>query len=249
MNNKLLKIVGLNKTYHTKEHDVIALNNVSFDVYKNEFISIIGPSGCGKSTILSILSGLESKSGGIIELKDNISIGYMLQDDSLFFWKTILDNCLIGLEINGNLNDESYNYVISLLKDYGLYDFKDMYPSSLSGGMRQRVALIRTLALKPDILLLDEPMSALDAQSRLAIGDDIYNIIKKEAKTAIMVTHDLAEAISMSDRVILLTKRPGSIKKIYNIELENKSSPIKNRSCRNFSYYYENIWEDLNENN
>jgi NitT/TauT family transport system ATP-binding protein len=246
MNNKLLEIINLNKTYHTKENDVIALKDVSFDVYKNEFISIVGPSGCGKSTILSILSGLESKSSGDIILKPNISIGYMLQDDCLFFWKTILDNCLVGLEINGSLNDESYEYVISLLKTYGLYDFKDMYPSSLSGGMRQRVALIRTLALKPDILLLDEPMSALDAQSRLAIGNDIYNIIKKESKTAIMVTHDLAEAISMSDRIILLTKRPGKIKNIYNIELDEKNCPIKNRSSKNFSYYYENIWEDLN---
>lgn len=246
MNNKLLEIINLNKTYHTKENDVIALKDVSFDVYKNEFISIVGPSGCGKSTILSILSGLESKSSGDILLKPNISIGYMLQDDCLFFWKTILDNCLVGLEINGSLNDESYEYVISLLKTYGLYDFKDMYPSSLSGGMRQRVALIRTLALKPDILLLDEPMSALDAQSRLAIGNDIYNIIKKESKTAIMVTHDLAEAISMSDRIILLTKRPGKIKNIYNIELDEKNCPIKNRSSKNFSYYYENIWEDLN---
>ena len=246
MNNKLLEIINLNKTYHTKENDVIALKDVSFDVYKNEFISIVGPSGCGKSTILSILSGLESKSSGDILLKPNISIGYMLQDDCLFFWKTILDNCLVGLEINGSLNDESYEYVISLLKTYGLYDFKDMYPSSLSGGMRQRVALIRTLALKPDILLLDEPMSALDAQSRLAIGNDIYNIIKKESKTAIMVTHDLAEAISMSDRIILLTKRPGKIKNIYNIELDEKNCPIKNRSSKNFSYYYEHIWEDLN---
>lgn len=248
MNNKLLTVINLNKIYHTRENDIVALKDVSFNVYKNEFISIVGPSGCGKSTILSILSGLENKTSGEIILKNNISIGYMPQDDSLFFWKTILDNCLIGLETKGALNSESYDYVISLLKTYGLYDFKDMYPSSLSGGMRQRVALIRTLALKPDILLLDEPMSALDAQSRLAIGEDIYNIIKKESKTAIMVTHDLAEAISMSDRIILLTKRPGSIKQIYNINLDKNISPIKNRSSKNFSDYYEKIWEDLNEN-
>lgn len=143
MNNKLLEIVNLNKTYHTINNDVIALKNVSFDVYKNEFISIVGPSGCGKSTILSILSGLESKTSGDITLTPDTSIGYMLQDDCLFFWKTILDNCLVGLEINGCLNSESYDYVIYLLKTYGLYDFKDMYPSSLSGGMRQRVLRIR----------------------------------------------------------------------------------------------------------
>ena len=169
----------------------------------------------------------------------------MLQSDSLFFWRTILDNCLIGLEITGQLNDENKNYVLSLLKTYGLYDFKDKYPRSLSGGMRQRVALIRTLALKPDVLLLDEAMSALDYQSRLAISDDIYKIIKNEGKTAIMVTHDIAEAISMSDRVIVLTKRPAKVKNIYDIELTDKTSPINNRKCLEFSTYYDQIWRDL----
>ena len=243
--NKLISIVDLGKVYFTLDEEIIALENINFDIYKNEFITIVGPSGCGKSTILSILANLINKSSGEIIFHKNITIGYMLQDDCLFEWRSILDNCLLGLEVNNKLTDDNINYVLELLKTYGLYDFKDKYPSSLSGGMRQRVALIRTLALKPDILLLDEPLSALDAQSRLAIGEDIYNIIKKEGKTAVMVSHDISEAISMSDRIIVLSKRPGKIKNIYDIKLNNKSSPIKNRSSLNFSNYYEKIWKDL----
>ena len=245
MKNKVLSINHLKKSYHDKKSEIKALDDINFDVYEKEFISIVGPSGCGKSTILSILSMLEEKSGGTFSLDKDATIGYMLQEDSLFFWRTILDNCLIGLEVTNKLNEENKNYVLNLLKTYGLYEFKDKYPSSLSGGMRQRVALIRTLAIKPDILLLDEPMSALDYQSRLAISDDIYKIIKKEGKTAIMVTHDIAEAISMSDRVIVLTKRPAKVKKIYEIKLSNKSTPINNRKCKEFSTYYDTIWRDL----
>ena len=245
MKNKVLSINHLKKSYHDKKSEIKALDDINFDVYEKEFISIVGPSGCGKSTILSILSMLEEKSGVTFSLDKDATIGYMLQEDSLFFWRTILDNCLIGLEITNKLNEENKNYVLNLLKTYGLYEFKDKYPSSLSGGMRQRVALIRTLAIKPDILLLDEPMSALDYQSRLAISDDIYKIIKNEGKTAIMVTHDIAEAISMSDRVIVLTKRPAKVKKIYEIKLSNKSTPINNRKCKEFSTYYDTIWRDL----
>ena len=245
MKNKILEIKNLTKVFHDQKGEIKALDDISFDVNKNEFISIVGPSGCGKSTILSILSNLESKSSGTYNLDKNLTIGYMLQDDSLFFWKTIYDNCLVGLEITKKLNNESKKYVEKLLKDYGLYEFKDKYPSSLSGGMRQRVALIRTLAVKPDILLLDEAMSALDYQSRLKISDDIYNIVKKEKITTIMVTHDIAEAISMSDRVIVLTKRPAKIKKIYDIKLTNKSTPMNNRKCIEFMDYYDRIWRDL----
>ena len=243
--NKLISILNLGKVYFTTQEDILALEDISFDIYENEFITIVGPSGCGKSTILSILANLINKSTGEIVFHKPISIGYMLQEDSLFEWRNILDNCLIGLEVNDKLTDDNINYVIELLKTYGLYDFKDKYPRNLSGGMRQRVALIRTLALKPDVLLLDEPLSALDAQSRLAIGDDIYNIIKKEKKTAIMVSHDISEAISMSDRIIVLSKRPGKIKNIYTINLDNKSNPINNRSSLNFSNYYNKIWSDL----
>ena len=245
MKNKLLSIINLGKYYYSKKDEIEAIRDVNFDVFENEFISIVGPSGCGKSTILSILAGLENKTSGDVVFYKDLTIGYMLQDDCLFFWRTILENCLVGLEVRNALTEENIEYVISLLKTYGLYDFKDKYPASLSGGMRQRVALIRTLALKPDILLLDEPMSALDSQSRLSISDDIYKIIKKEGKTAIMVTHDIAEAISMSDRVVVLSKRPAIVKNIYEINLDNKSTPISNRSAKNFSYYYEAIWGDL----
>lgn len=190
---KILTIKNLRKIYHTHDAEIIALDNISFSVDEGEFISIVGPSGCGKSTILSILSNLLKKSAGKIELDKNFSIAYMLQEDCLLPFRTILDNCLIGLEVTGQLTQENKSYVIDLLNTYGLGDFIDKYPNNLSGGMRQRCALIRTLATKPDILLLDEAMSALDYQSRLAISDDIYKIIKNEGKTAIMVTHDIAE--------------------------------------------------------
>lgn len=245
MKNKILTIKNLSKSYHDKKGEIKALEDINIDIEEKEFISIVGPSGCGKSTILSILSNLEEKSTGEIKKDKDLTIGYMLQTDSLFFWRTILDNCLIGLEVTNKLTEKNKNYVLQLLKTYGLYEFKDKYPSSLSGGMRQRVALIRTLAIKPDILLLDEPMSALDYQSRLAISNDIYNIIKKEGKTAIMVTHDIAEAVSMSDRVIVLTKRPAVVKNIYKIELSNKSTPMNNRRCKEFNKYYDMIWRDL----
>ena len=245
MKNKILVLKNLKKCFHFDEGMTIALDGIDLDVYKDEFVSIVGPSGCGKSTILSILAGLINKTDGDIIIDDNTSIGYMLQTDSLFPWRTILDNCLIGLEVNGLKNEENISYVISLLEKYGLGDFLDKYPDNLSGGMRQRVALIRTLALKPDILLLDEPMSALDYQSRLSISDDIYKIIKNEKKTAIMVTHDIAEAVSMSDRVIVLTKRPGVIKSIYEIVLENRSTPTNNRKSNDFSKYYDILWRDL----
>lgn len=245
MKNKILTIKNLSKSYHDKKGEIKALEDINIDIEEKEFISIVGPSGCGKSTILSILSNLEEKSTGEIKKDKDLTIGYMLQTDSLFFWRTILDNCLIGLEVTNKLTEENKNYVLQLLKTYGLYEFKDKYPSSLSGGMRQRVALIRTLAIKPDILLLDEPMSALDYQSRLAISNDIYNIIKKEGKTAIMVTHDIAEAVSMSDRVVVLTKRPAVVKNIYKIELSNKSTPMNNRRCKEFNKYYDMIWRDL----
>ena len=243
--DKILTVTNLEKSFHTREGEIKALNSISFDVDDKEFISIVGPSGCGKSTILSILAGLEEKSKGAISFSKDHTIGYMLQNDSLFEWRTVLENCLLGLEVTKKLTKENKDYVINLLKTYGLGEFMNEYPSRLSGGMRQRVALIRTLATKPDILLLDEAMSALDYQSRLAISDDIYKIIKKEGKTAIMVTHDIAEAISMSDRIIVLSKRPAIVKKIYNIELSNKSTPIHNRKCKEFSEYYDAIWRDL----
>ena len=243
--NNILSIKNLRKIYQTKRGEIQAVDDFSFDLLDGEFVAIVGPSGCGKSTILSILSGLEEKSSGKIIFNDASKIGYMLQGDSLFDWRNILNNCLLGLELNNTLNEENKDYVSKLLDTYGLKDFKESYPNNLSGGMRQRVALIRTLATKPNILLLDEPFSALDYQSRLAVSDDVYNIIKKEKKSAIMVTHDIAEAISMADRVIVLSERPCHIKNIYTINLSNRSTPIENRKSKEFSEYYDLIWKDL----
>lgn len=246
MKNKILEINNLQKNYHDDYDEIIAINDISLNIYEKEFLSIVGPSGCGKSTLLSILANLEKKTSGTINyLKKNIRVGYMLQDDCLFPWRTILDNCLIGLEINNASNKKNKDKVISLLNKYGLGDFMNKYPSSLSGGMRQRVALIRTLATDPDILLLDEPFSALDYQSRLKLSDDIYKIIKEENKTVVMVTHDLGEAISMSDRIVVLSNRPAKIKHIYKIDLTNKTTPIQNRKCIEFNSYYDKIWRDL----
>ena len=243
---KILEVRNLCKNYHTKDDEICALENIDFDVYEGEFISIVGPSGCGKSTILSILSNLIKSSGGNVSILNGYKVAYMLQNDSLLPFKTVLENCLFGLKINHSDSHKNKKYVIDLLNKYGLGDFINKYPSNLSGGMRQRCALIRTLTVKPDILLLDEAMSALDYQTRLKVSDDIYNIIKKERKTAIMVTHDIGEAISMSDKIIVLSKRPGRIKQIYNIKLSTPSTPINNRKDKLFSFYFEKIWEDLN---
>lgn len=243
--NELLKIKDLSKNYHTKKNETLAVDNFSFDLKNGEFVAIVGPSGCGKSTILNILAGLDTKSSGEIILSDNTKMGYMLQQDALFNWKTVLENCLLGLEINKNLTKENKDYVLDLLNTYGLKDFINSYPNTLSGGMRQRVALIRTLATKPDLLLMDEPFSALDYQTRLSVSDDVYQIIKKEKKSAIMVTHDIAEAISMADKIIILSKRPSKIKKVIDIKLTDKSTPINNRKAKEFSYYYDLIWKEI----
>ena len=242
----ILKIRDLKKNYQDLDGEVEALGGINLDVYEGELLSIVGPSGCGKTSLLSVLSNLEEKSNGNIEFgKENIKIGYMLQKDALFPWRTILENCLIGLEIQNNLTEETKNRVIQLLNTYGLGDFMNKYPSSLSGGMRQRVALIRTLAIDPDILFLDEPFSALDYLTRICLSEDVYKIIKKERKTAILVTHDLAESVSLSDRVAVLSKRPAIVKKIYNIDIPNKSTPIENRKKKEFHEYYDQIWRDL----
>lgn len=242
----ILKIKNLKKIYHDKYSETLAIKDISLSIKNQEFLVIVGPSGCGKSTILSILANLENKSDGdIIFNKDNLKIGYMLQDDSLFPWLTILENCYLGLKIKNMYNSDTIKNVDRLLNSYGLNEFKDKYPKSLSGGMRQRVALIRTLATNPDLLLLDEPFSKLDYQTRLMLSNDIYNIIKNEKKTAIMVSHDLAESISMADRIIVLTKRPSTIKNIYEIKIKNKTTPINNRKEKEFNMYYDMIWRDL----
>ena len=246
--NNILEINNLRKIYHSINGEVKAIDNFSFNLKKGEFVAIVGPSGCGKSTILSILCGLEDKTSGSVNFLNNNTVGYMLQQDSLFEWRNVLSNCLLGLEIKKELTEDNKKYVIDLINTYGLHDFINTYPNNLSGGMRQRVALIRTLATKPDILLMDEPFSALDYQSRLKISDDIYKILKKEHKSMIMITHDISEAISMCDRVIVLSNRPATIKNIYDINLEHRSTPINNRLDKNFSKYYELIWKDIDSN-
>lgn len=244
--NNILVINNLTKIYHSKDGETIAIKDLNLNIKEGEFVAIVGPSGCGKSTLLSILCDLEKKSeGNIIFPKKNLKLGYMLQEDTLFPWLNILDNSTLGLKIQKKLTKENIKNVQSLLDTYGLKDFIKKYPSSLSGGMRQRVALIRTLATNPDVLLLDEAFSALDYQTRLAVSDDVWKIIKKEKKTTIMITHDIAEAISMADRVIVLTSRPAKVKNIYNIEMNNKTSPINNRKCPEFSKYYDMIWKDI----
>lgn len=243
---KIMQVRNINKTYQAKNGEIEALKNVNIDVEQGEFISIIGPSGCGKSTLLSIISGLESKTAG--EIYINGKIGYMLQKDNLLEWRTIYKNVLLGLEIQKALTEENKAYVIELLKKYGLYEFRNKYPTQLSGGMRQRVALIRTLAIRPNILLLDEAFSALDYQTRLMVTEDIYKILKNENITALMVTHDISEAISMSDRVIVLSQRPATVKNIYKIDFEmDNRTPLNCRESPKFSKYFNLMWKELEE--
>ena len=250
--SKVLRVVNVSKKYQNKEGEILAVKDINFDVKSGEFVSIIGPSGCGKSTILSIIAGLEEKNTGEIYIENekinNISpkVGYMLQKDCLLEWRTIFSNTLFGLEIKGIKNKENIEHVEKLLEKYNLEDFKEKYPSELSGGMRQRVALIRTLAVKPKVLLLDEAFSALDYQTRIMVTNDIYSILKKEKITTIMVTHDISEAISMSDRIIVLSKRPGTIKSIHDIsfEIENRT-PLNCRESPQFSKYFNSLWKEL----
>ena len=246
MSRNILSINNLSKAYYSKDREMLAIEDISLDIKENSITAIVGPSGCGKSTLLNIIGNLDNKTNGEIVFKNNKNkIGYMFQTDCLFPWLTILDNCLIGLKIQKKLSVENISYVKDLLKNYGLGEFINSYPSSLSGGMRQRVALIRTLATKPDILLLDEPFSALDYQSRLSVCDDVYKIIKKEKKTTIIITHDVSEAVVMADTVVVLTKRPAKVKKVIDIKLTDAKSPITNRACPEFNDYYKMIWESI----
>ena len=249
---EILKIQDIAKKYQAKNGEIIAIEKIQFGVKPGEFISIIGPSGCGKSTLLSIIAGLEPKTTGKILLEGeeiiNISpkIGYMLQKDSLLEWRTIYQNVIFGLEVKHMKDKENEEYAINLLKKYKLYEFKDKYPNQLSGGMRQRVALIRTLAIKPKILLLDEAFSALDYQTRIMVTNDIFHILKNEKITVLMVTHDISEAISMADRVIVLSQRPAKIQNIHTIdfEMENRT-PINCRNSPKFSKYFNDLWKEL----
>lgn len=243
----LLQLKNVNYSYHTITGETKALENINLTVHRGEFLSIVGPSGCGKSTLLSIIAGLIPAESGEISI-NGTNIGYMLQRDHLFEWRTIYKNVILGLEVQNKLTPSSLKNIDTMLSTYGLDGFKHSKPSELSGGMRQRAALIRTLALEPDLLLLDEPFSALDYQTRLEVSDDISRIIKKEDKTAILVTHDLSEAIATGDRVVILSKRPGTIKKIIPIELSiNDRTPLTSRNAKEFKDYFNMIWEELSD--
>ncbi|WP_040212152.1 ABC transporter ATP-binding protein [Clostridium polynesiense] len=251
----LVEIQNINMNYHSPQGETEALKNISLNIQEGDFISIIGPSGCGKSTLLNIMCGLLKPSSGKILLEgkeinemDN-RIGYMFQKDHLFEWLNLWENVSLGLKIQKKLNKKTKEYLENLLDSYGLSSFKKHYPNELSGGMRQRAALIRTLALSPHILLLDEPFSALDYQTRLKVCDEIFQIIKNAGKTVVMVTHDIAEAISTSSRVVVLSKRPSSIKKEILLEFSNEyETPLHRREAPEFRNYFNTIWKELDFN-
>lgn len=240
--NNLIVIDQISKSYYQKDQEIKVLDNISFTLKPKEIIAIVGSSGCGKSTLLSIISGLKNETKGTIIKKNNLILSFMFQTDALFKWLSVYDNILLPLKINNNY--KNIDEIDILLTKYNLIDFKNNLPDTLSGGMRQRVALIRTMITNPDVLLLDEPFSALDYQTRIMIENDLYNLIKEKEKSAIIVTHDIAEAITISDKVIVLSKRPARIKKIIDI-VDKPGNIIKYRSSSSFKKYYDLIWKEL----
>ena len=251
--NPILECRHVDFSYHTMKGETHALVDIHFNVQQGEFIAIVGPSGCGKSTLLSLICGLIQPKHGEILIAGKPTdtrfshVGYMLQKDHLLEWRTVYRNAILGLEIQKKDTLQNCDQVHRLLKLYGLAAFESSPPSALSGGMRQRAALVRTLALEPDILLLDEPFSALDYQTRLEVSDDIGKIIRSNQKTAILVTHDLSEAISMADRILVLTKRPGHIKTILplSFDLDGQDTPFHRRNTPQFVYYFNQVWKEL----
>ena len=242
---KTLELNNISKTYITEIGELEVLKDINFSVKKGEIIAIVGPSGSGKSTLLNIISGLIKPTKGNVVV--NGEIGYMFQHDHLFNWRTVWKNILIGLEIKKNCTKDDEERLKNLLNKYGLIDFINNYPQELSGGMRQRIALIRTLATKPNILLLDEPFSALDYQTRIDVSNDIYKIIKNEQVSSILVTHDISEAISMADRIIVLSHRPAYMKALINVNFDNNNTPLEKRKSKEFAKYFDQIWEMLND--
>lgn len=254
MTSYLLELKNICYSYHTLHGETKALDHISFGVKEGEFLAIVGPSGCGKSTLLSIIAGLlKPEEGTIIVNKSDGTfsypkIGYMLQKDHLLDWRSVYQNMLLGLEIRKDLTPENLKYVDELLEEYGLGAFRDKRPSELSGGMKQRAALIRTLALKPELLLLDEAFSALDYQTRLIVSADICNIIRNTGKTMIMITHDLSEAVRLADRIIVLSSRPATVKSEVPIHLTIKEpSPLAAMNAPEFNDYFNLIWKELND--
>ncbi len=251
---EILRAENVSEKYQAENGEINAFEAISFSVEKGEFLSIVGPSGCGKSTLLSVIAGLVKPTGGRVLVEGepvtgtSPHVGYMLQRDNLLEWRTILDNVLFGLEIQRAKTPENVARAQRLLETYGLAEFAQKYPRQLSGGMRQRVALIRTLAAGPDILLLDEAFSALDYQTRLAVTDDVYGILKKEGVTTLMVTHDIPESISMGDRVMILSARPARVQDILTIDFGPERTPLGCRSHPNFAKYFDYIWKELSQN-
>lgn len=241
---EVLRFENVSMLYHSKQGETAALQNVCFSVAEGEFVAIIGPSGCGKTTLLSLAAGLLKPSSGYVRTS-GISFGYMLQKDELFPWRTIEKNLFLPLEIKHTDTPQHRAYALHLAEKYGLSQFLKNYPSSLSGGMRQRAALIRTLAVNPDALLLDEPFSALDYQTRLSVCDDVYKIIRNEKKTAILITHDISEAVSVADRIFVLSKRPASVIAEHALAFP-ENEPIKRRENKDFSHWFELLWKELN---
>ena len=251
--SELLEVNHVSYAYHSIDGETETLADISFHIKEGEFAAIVGPSGCGKSTLLSLICGLLKPEKGEILLDgksiagEKERIGYMLQKDYLFEWRSIYSNVMLGLEIQKKKSEKYTKRVDQMLKDYGLWDFRNVRPSQLSGGMRQRAALIRTLAPDPELLLLDEPFSALDFQTRLSVCDDVWAILRREKKTAILVTHDLSEAVSMADRVLVLTKRPATICADIRIQFEKENvTPFERRSEPEFKDYFNEIWKELN---
>lgn len=247
-----LKIEGIHHSYFSKSTATTALSDISLEVAEGEFISFLGPSGCGKTTLLSIIAGLIEPTEGNVTIENRPikesrnRIGYMLQQDYLFPWKTIKDNILLGLKLGNTLNDTNQQYALKLLVQMGLHGFENQYPKQLSGGMRQRVALVRTLATEPKLLLLDEPFSALDYQTKLNLEDLVSQTLKSFQKTAILVTHDIGEAIAMSDRIYLFSARPGSIFQIFTIPRELRElSPFQARNHESYSEIFQTVWKEL----
>lgn len=249
----IVEVQGVGLTYQAPEGEVEALRDVSFGVGDGEFVSLVGPSGCGKSTLLSLIAGLEQPSGGVIRVDGakvsgpSDKIGYMPQRDQLFPWRSIWSNVTLGLELQRQRQPGRYEHVRQLLEQYGLADFAQKSPAQLSGGMRQRCALIRTLATDPRILLLDEPFSALDYQTRLAVSADIHSIIRQQGKTALLVTHDISESVSLSDRVVVLSQRPGTVRSVHELSALEGLGPPERRSSPVFQAYFNEIWKELEQ--
>lgn len=234
-------------SYHNLKGETKALTDISFQVNKGEFLAIVGPSGCGKSTLLSIIAGLLRPESGEV-LLEQVKIGYMLQQDHLLEWRTIWKNVLLGPEITKTLSPQKEALALKLLSDYGLSKFKDKKPGELSGGMKQRAALIRTMVMEPGLLLLDEPFSALDYQTRLMVSADIGNIIRASGITAILITHDLSEAISLADRILVLTKRPATVKRELPVHLtRQENSPLGARSAPEFQELFTLLWKEISD--